>query len=715
MYETQWESLASITLKNQDSVEGTRCLCSRSFIRYREDKVIQCLVGSQNKFLSRNEDQQTLTRKNRSKSDTQHNLVDPYCSTSYANDFATDVHDSLPVSSEGNISQASESGADLTDSVKLDINVEWQKFWSINGEKLIWQSWITKYSAFISPEYLNSDTSLPNIHNNTNPELKNNQASKFAFETTEFTTYQKETAKYLERELSGNEEVSNDISEGWNPLSPLSIDCGTETEQLLAPHGGASAGSYTSSSIRTVDSMTNVTRMTVSSIDFNKSPSDSLSSVSSVDSSLSLTSSGKTDEDNENEWNTEWKKHYEEQYLLQYNKFVAEKDDIADLKMTEEESNSSEISEKEEEMDEETKQRLALGLPLSFGKKVGKRRILTKVKKSVENEDFNSKRNKLKAAFSLVRVEYSEKEGEVIVGDVDYKLKDIRLQNSMLKFHSKRAHSFSVLTDDSSEENPPCVASDCLDDKNSSDEDVTTTESVPTNTNEEKSEIPRASRRKRRKKIQYPAEIKENPKLKKFWHRRLSLFSRFDEGIKLDEESWYSVTPELIAKNTADRCKTDIIIDAFCGAGGNTIQFALTCKKVIAIDVDPKKIEIAKNNAEVYGVSSKVEFIIGDFLTLAPNLKADIVFLSPPWGGPSYAHQSSYDLEKMLQPVPFSQLMDASRLISRNVALFLPKNSNTYDVIKQAGENGFVEIEQNFLNKRLIAITVYYNDLIKKT
>ncbi|KAK9880755.1 hypothetical protein WA026_013077 [Henosepilachna vigintioctopunctata] len=583
MYETQWESLASITLKNQDSVEGTRCLCSRSFIRYREDKVIQCLVGSQNKFLSRNEDQQTLTRKNRSKSDTQHNLVDPYCSTSYANDFATDVHDSLPVSSEGNISQASESGADLTDSVKLDINVEWQKFWSINGEKLIWQSWITKYSAFISPEYLNSDTSLPNIHNNTNPELKNNQASKFAFETTEFTTYQKETAKYLERELSGNEEVSNDISEGWNPLSPLSIDCGTETEQLLAPHGGASAGSYTSSSIRTVDSMTNVTRMTVSSIDFNKSPSDSLSSVSSVDSSLSLTSSGKTDEDNENEWNTEWKKHYEEQYLLQYNKFVAEKesnhelassvrslrisnesnlflgnqhlilesseavavdnttdsyfikDDIADLKMTEEESNSSEISEKEEEMDEETKQRLALGLPLSFGKKVGKRRILTKVKKSVENEDFNSKRNKLKAAFSLVRVEYSEKEGEVIVGDVDYKLKDIRLQNSMLKFHSKRAHSFSVLTDDSSEENPPCVASDCLDDKNSSDEDVTTTESVPTNTNEEKSEIPRASRRKRRKKIQYPAEIKENPKLKKFWHRRLSLFSRFDEGIKLDE------------------------------------------------------------------------------------------------------------------------------------------------------------------------------------
>lgn len=44
-------------------------------------------------------------------------------------------------------------------------------------------------------------------------------------------------------------------------------------------------------------------------------------------------------------------------------------------------------------------------------------------------------------------------------------------------------------------------------------------------------------------------------------------------------ESWYSVTPEAVAKHTADRCKCDIIIDAFCGAGGNTIQFALTCNK----------------------------------------------------------------------------------------------------------------------------------------
>lgn len=39
------------------------------------------------------------------------------------------------------------------------------------------------------------------------------------------------------------------------------------------------------------------------------------------------------------------------------------------------------------------------------------------------------------------------------------------------------------------------------------------------------------------------------------------------------------MTPEEIAKSTAERCKCGLIIDAFCGAGGNAIQFALTCDK----------------------------------------------------------------------------------------------------------------------------------------
>jgi trimethylguanosine synthase len=61
------------------------------------------------------------------------------------------------------------------------------------------------------------------------------------------------------------------------------------------------------------------------------------------------------------------------------------------------------------------------------------------------------------------------------------------------------------------------------------------------------------------------------------------------------------------------RCQCDLIIDGFCGVGGNAIQFAFTCERVIAIDIDPHKIQLARQNAAVYGVEDRIEFIVGDF------------------------------------------------------------------------------------------------------
>ena len=54
---------------------------------------------------------------------------------------------------------------------------------------------------------------------------------------------------------------------------------------------------------------------------------------------------------------------------------------------------------------------------------------------------------------------------------------------------------------------------------------------------------------------------------------------------------------------------------------------------VIAIDICPERVELARFNAGVYGVQDKIQFVVGDFFQLAPRLRADAVFLSPPWGG----------------------------------------------------------------------------------
>ncbi|XP_021184155.3 trimethylguanosine synthase [Helicoverpa armigera] len=206
-----------------------------------------------------------------------------------------------------------------------------------------------------------------------------------------------------------------------------------------------------------------------------------------------------------------------------------------------------------------------------------------------------------------------------------------------------------------------------------------------------------------------PDELKNDPAMYKYWKKRHSLFHRFDEGIMLDRESWFSVTPENVAWHIANKYVYDVVLDAFCGAGGNTIQFAHTSKKVIAIDIDPQKITMAKHNATVYGVADRIEFLVGDFFELAPNLKADMVFLSPPWGGPNYSDNHEYDLETMLEPKPASELMKVARTISSNISFYLPRNSRPDQILSLAKDvGGTVEIEQSFLDRRFVAITAYF-------
>lgn len=100
---------------------------------------------------------------------------------------------------------------------------------------------------------------------------------------------------------------------------------------------------------------------------------------------------------------------------------------------------------------------------------------------------------------------------------------------------------------------------------------------------------------------------------------------------------------------------------------------------MIAIDIDPIKVELAKNNAQVYGVEDRIEFINGDFFQLAPTLKADVIFLSPPWGGPDYNKQPSYNLSS-IKPIDGANLYKIACEITPNIAFYLPRNVNTHQV-----------------------------------
>lgn len=126
------------------------------------------------------------------------------------------------------------------------------------------------------------------------------------------------------------------------------------------------------------------------------------------------------------------------------------------------------------------------------------------------------------------------------------------------------------------------------------------------------------------------------------FYQRHSYFPAYSRlPLLLDDTGWFSVTPSNIAEHIAERCRSDVILDAFCGVGGNAIAFARTCERVIAMDNDITRLRLARHNALHYGVADRIEFVLADYVEWAREYtrrgaherqEVDVVFLSPPWG-----------------------------------------------------------------------------------
>ena len=228
--------------------------------------------------------------------------------------------------------------------------------------------------------------------------------------------------------------------------------------------------------------------------------------------------------------------------------------------------------------------------------------------------------------------------------------------------------------------------------------------------------------------------------------QRHRYFSLYDKGCLLDRVGWYSVTPELIADRIAERCRCDTVVDAFCGVGGNAIAFAKTCRRVIAIENDETRLRLARHNAAIYGVADRIEFILGDFIQFAKTLAereetgrtgraVDVVFLSPPWGGPSYLHGSDPDLPSDpserpefslsdITPIPGSELFKLVRRLTPNIAYYLPRNTNLQEVsdlltdaegggVEGKDKDRKVEVEEQRMRGKLKVLTCYFGGLAR--
>ncbi|KAL7936248.1 RNA cap guanine-N2 methyltransferase domain-containing protein [Trichoderma chlorosporum] len=217
--------------------------------------------------------------------------------------------------------------------------------------------------------------------------------------------------------------------------------------------------------------------------------------------------------------------------------------------------------------------------------------------------------------------------------------------------------------------------------------------------------------------------------IQKYFSQRYSIFSYYDGGVHMTDDAWFGVTPEPVANQIAYELSEDhydpkktILIDAFGGAGGNTIAFALSERwsRIIALERDPATLACAQHNAEIYGVqagsitwvlSDSFEYLdqlVNDPEKLHPDLRVDLqstmVFASPPWGGPGYRTDEIFDLSTM-QPYSLSQLHEAYKKMDH--LLFLPRTSDIRQIAKLAPEGEKLDVVQYCMEGASKAMGVY--------
>jgi uncharacterized protein (TIGR03000 family) len=123
-------------------------------------------------------------------------------------------------------------------------------------------------------------------------------------------------------------------------------------------------------------------------------------------------------------------------------------------------------------------------------------------------------------------------------------------------------------------------------------------------------------------------------------------------------------TPKDVADAMAKLAKVgkdDVVVDLGCGDGALVLAaMRAGAKKGIGIDLDPKRIEEAKENAKTAGVADKTEFRAGDVFDITAKDMADITVVMM---------YMSDELGALIRPKLLATLKPGTRIVSHRFLL----------------------------------------------
>ena len=184
-----------------------------------------------------------------------------------------------------------------------------------------------------------------------------------------------------------------------------------------------------------------------------------------------------------------------------------------------------------------------------------------------------------------------------------------------------------------------------------------------------------------------PTEIPYN---KETWEK---LFPQ-DKGVDLTKIKLTNIAEYSVSRPNSAQFVTDIInsyytdlskltiTDATANVGGNSINFARHFKKVNSVEIVPIHCEFLKNNLKQYKLIKNVNVICNDYMNVYKELKQDIVYFDPPWGGPDYYKVQYLDLFINNKNI-YYLINSLFQMQVKMVVIKAPKNFNISKIIKE--------------------------------
>jgi SAM-dependent methyltransferase len=146
-------------------------------------------------------------------------------------------------------------------------------------------------------------------------------------------------------------------------------------------------------------------------------------------------------------------------------------------------------------------------------------------------------------------------------------------------------------------------------------------------------------------------------------HKAAEKFGDSAAGMFFTDSALQQASDPLIRQYRAEGFAGQRILDLCCGIGADSLAFAEQGCETLGVDIDPMRTEMARLNAQAFGLGELARFEVADIRDYTPNSAFDVVFFDP--ARRDAQGRRIYDVERYIPPLSTLRRFDATNVLAK--------------------------------------------------